>query len=453
MRVLLIYPDSKTELIGYGDLGAIAEPLALEYLAAGAIQDGHDVRLLDLRLHKNELESCLHTYTPDVVALTGYSMHVIRVLSIAEIARNLLPKCMIVVGGHHATLMPEDFFSPSVDFVVVGEGVSPFRKLLRRLTNYPEPVTAITGLWSRSNAASQQLLLEAPQETVDLETLPAPLRNLAPEDRQFYFVDWMKPIALLRTSVGCPYRCTFCSLWRIMDGAYHIRAADRIVEELRGIAEHSVFLVDDEPFVNRYRMDLLASSIREAGIQKRYFAYCRIDTLVRHEETIRAWRTIGLERLFIGIEAVSDDLLQDYNKRLTLSQIEVGLKLARDIGISVFAGFVVDTKYTRRDFTRLKRFIEHYRIEYPSFTILTPIPGTPALTGFDSITDRQENGRPNWASFDLQHLVTKTVLAPDEFMAEYKALYKTFGSAYAPYHDDIASLNRRVAIVSQGWQR
>lgn len=53
MKALLIYPNARSELIGWGDLGAIAEPLALEYLAAGAIGDGHEVRILDLRLHRD----------------------------------------------------------------------------------------------------------------------------------------------------------------------------------------------------------------------------------------------------------------------------------------------------------------------------------------------------------------------------------------------------------------
>ncbi len=447
MRVLLVYPNSPHELIGYGDMGAIAEPLALEYLATATAELGHQVRILDLRLHRDELEGCLEAYCPDIVGITGYSMHVLRMLNIAAAVRTKLAGCTVVIGGHHATLMPEDFFAEVVDFVISGEGVRPFTKLITRLQIGNLADELIAGLWSRSEPRGN-FRLEAKQELIDLDSLPHPNREVCSEDRQFYFIDWMRPIALLRTSVGCPYRCTFCSLWRITDGAYHIRVVDRIVEELRQIKEECVFLVDDEPFVNHHRMDALESAIRSATIKKRYFAYCRIDTLIRQEQTIRAWRNIGLERLFIGIEAVSEQGLKDYNKHLALSQVEVGLKLARKIGISIFAGFVVSTDYTRDDFTRLKRFIEHHRIEYPSFTILTPIPGTPALLSFDQVTDRQSNGRPNWDSFDLQHLVVKPSLPADEFMREYRGLYKTFGKSYLPFHDNIKQLNEAIASAS-----
>src|SRR5438552_323682 len=102
MRVLLIYPHSRHELIGYGDLGAVAEPLALEYLASGALADGHDVKILDLRLHSaTALENALCDFIPDVVGLTGYSMHVLRNIEICHRVRLALPNCSIVVGGHH----------------------------------------------------------------------------------------------------------------------------------------------------------------------------------------------------------------------------------------------------------------------------------------------------------------------------------------------------------------
>jgi radical SAM superfamily enzyme YgiQ (UPF0313 family) len=120
-KILLLYPSLRQEIIGYGDLGAVAEPLALEYLAAGAVRDSHEVRILDLRINPDDLESTLETFRPDVVGLTGYSMHVLRNLALCRQVKASLPQCVTVVGGHHATLLPEDFFEPEVDFVVQGE--------------------------------------------------------------------------------------------------------------------------------------------------------------------------------------------------------------------------------------------------------------------------------------------------------------------------------------------
>lgn len=214
MRVLLVYPKARVELIGWGDLGAIAEPLALEYLAAGAKLDSHEVRLLDLRLHPDGLEEILRDFVPDVVGLTGYSMHVLRNLSTCRQIKTVLPRCRTVIGGHHATLLPEDFFKPQVDFIVSGEGVRPFRSLLAALAD-TDSASGIPGVWSQIDGS---FVYGGDQPSFDIDDIVPPDRAVTAQDRSVYFIDWMRPIALIRTTVGCPYRCTFCSLWKIMDG-------------------------------------------------------------------------------------------------------------------------------------------------------------------------------------------------------------------------------------------
>src|SRR5688572_28050436 len=121
MKILLIWPNSRNEVLGWGDLGAIAEPLALEYLAAGLAQDGHQVTVLDLRLHPHALPRTLDELAPDVVGVTAFSMHVITALAVCARVKARFPDCRTIVGGHHATFLPEDFFEPQVDFVISGE--------------------------------------------------------------------------------------------------------------------------------------------------------------------------------------------------------------------------------------------------------------------------------------------------------------------------------------------
>lgn len=425
MKILLVYPNANRELIGWGDLGAVAEPLALEYVAAAARADGHEVELLDLRLHPGMLEIVLWGFQPDVVGVTGYSMHVLRNLEICRQVKETLPGCSTVVGGHHATLMPEDFFEPQMDFVVTGEGTRAFRQILRDLeSGSPSPVP---GVWSRRPSG---FVFGGDSGVFDIDGILAPDRTLVPADRPRYFIDWMKPIALLRTTVGCPYRCSFCSLWRIMDGHYYRRDVGRVVEELASIEESYVFLVDDEPFVNPSRMHLMAKAIAAAGIQKDYFAYCRVDSFLRDRRLMEEWRAIGLQRLFFGVETIFDDELADYNKRQEKEQIRAAVERAKALDIRLFCSFIVKPEYTHERFAQIVDFIRENEIDYPSFTILTPIPGTPACSTFDHILTKQANGRPNWECFDLQHAVTRTAMPHDEFMREYRKLQMVFAAEY-----------------------
>jgi len=431
MRVLLIWPNSRNEVLGWGDLGAIAEPLALEYLAAGLKLDGHEVRVLDLRLHPDGLDRTLCDFDPDVVGVTAFSMHVLTALAICRRVKAWRRGCWTVAGGHHATLLPEDFFEPEVDFVVVGEGVRPLRTLIAAITD-GEPGRSVPGVWYHEDAGFRY---GGPPLPFQIGDLPSPDRSVTAADRHAYFIDWMKPVALVRTTVGCPYRCSFCSLWKIMDGKYHRREIDPVVREMATVEEDFVFLVDDEAFIDGRRMTALAGALRDAGLQKRYFTYCRIDTLLRQREAVAAWREIGLDRLFVGIDATTENRLLEYHKRLTISQVEAGLDLARKLGIEIFAQFVVSPSFTRRDFQQLIRFIEHHRIRYPSFTVLTPIPGTALLETFDHVTERQPNGRPNWDLFDCQNAVTETTLPRKEFKREYIQLFRVFNGAYAQYRE------------------
>lgn len=424
MRVLLIYPNAKREIIGWGDMGAIAEPIALEYVGAGARLDGHDVKLLDLRLHNEQLDETLASFQPEVVGVTGYSMHVLRNLEVCQRAKQLVPGVVTVVGGHHATLEPVDFFEPQLDHVVIGEGVRPFRAILK-LAAAGHPVRDVPGVWSRVDGAFKH---GGEQTAYEIGSIPAPDRGLTADDRQSYFIDWMKPIALMRTTVGCPYRCSFCALWRIMDGRYYKREVDAVVAELKTIPEKYVFFVDDEPFVDPKRMWALGRAIEAADLDKHYFAYSRIDSLLRDLDLMKLWHKIGLRRLLFGIETVFDYELKEYNKRQQREEIVQGLKAAREIGISLFCNFIINPNYGKREFEELTQFIRDNNVDYPSFTILTPIPGTGA--SWDDVTELQPNGRPNWDYFDLQHAVTPTKLPKEEFVAEFENLYQVFAGNY-----------------------
>ncbi len=432
MKVLLVYPNAHKEIIGYMDMGAIAEPIALEYVAAGARLDGHDVRLLDLRLHREDLDTVVQDYEPDIVGVTGYSMHVLRNLEICRRVKELRPSCKTAVGGHHATLEPVDFLEPEIDYVAVGAGVDTFRHIVAGLGNGKSNGGAVPGAWSRMDG---EFKYGGAPESFDANKLPPPDRTCALDDRSHYFIDYMKPVALMRTSVGCPYRCSFCSLWRIMDGKYYTREVTEVVEEIKSIPEQHVHFADDEPFVNPTRMKAMAEVIEAEKVERQYYAYCRVDSFLRDRELMKHWVDLGLKRLFFGIESVLPRELVEYNKKTSVAQILEAMNVARDMGIGLFCGFIVNPSYSPEDFDQLKAFIRTNGVEYPSFTIWTPIPGiADGGTDYSQVNALQPNGRPDWSQFDLQHATIPTRLPLDDFMSHYASLYEVshYGSHVAP---------------------
>lgn len=413
MRILLIEPAKARVTIGGEDIH-IFEPLALEYVAAGVAAE-HEVRILDERLDHN-VDDVLRDFRPEVVGITGYTVHVNAVRRLFERVKEWNPGTHTVVGGHHATVVPEDFISPSIDVVVIGEGVFPFQEIVGRL-QAGQALDGIPGTAVRNNG--RLCKTERPIQ-LDLDALPLPNRKLTARYRSQYYAEWMKPLASIRTSKGCPYRCSFCALWRLTGGSYLKRDPERVVEELAGIDEEYVFFADDESLVDAARMRTLARLIREAGIRKRYFCYGRSDTISRNPDLLAEWRDIGLERVFVGLESFRNEDLEIVGKGSSIDENERAVRILQNLGIDIYASFIVRPEFSKEDFAAFGRYCRSLKLNFAGFAVLTPLPGT------DFYEDVKNHLLThNYDLFDLIHTVLPTELPLQQFYTEYSKLLRT----------------------------
>jgi radical SAM superfamily enzyme YgiQ (UPF0313 family) len=213
MKILLIQPAKAQKTIGGEDV-FIYEPLALEYLASGVKED-HDVKILDMRIDK-DLDSQMQEFKPDVVGITAYTVHVNTVTNLFSKIKTIDPDIFTVVGGHHATVAPEDFFTPHIDLVVMGEGVFVFKEIISRFLS-KRPFDGIAGI---SYLKDKERVMNPPEPITDLDIFPFPAREFTEKYRKYYYSEWMRPLASIRTSKGCPNRCNFCALWKLTGGKY-----------------------------------------------------------------------------------------------------------------------------------------------------------------------------------------------------------------------------------------
>jgi len=412
MRILLVQPSKSPRTIGGEDV-FIYEPLALEYLAS-AIQGDHYVKILDLRL-ENSFQTALVAFNPDIVGITAYTVHVNIVKMLFENVKAWNAKTLTVVGGHHATVAPEDFHTPSINVIVMGEGVFAFKEIVRKfekgesLTGVRGTVVVQEGTIHRTNASLD----------IDLDSFPFPNRNLTDKYRTRYYSDWMRPLASIRTSKGCPYRCSFCAEWKVAGGRYYKRAPQQIVEELATITEPYVFFADDESLVDVTRMTLLAQTIKKAGIHKRYFLYGRSDTIARNPNLLQIWREIGLERVFIGLEFFRDEDLRYIHKSSTVDDNTEAIRILRDLDIHVYASFIVRPEFSRSDFAAYREYCRRLKLNYATFTLLTPLPGTDL---YEETKNRLLTH--DYEYFDFIHTLLPTTLPLDEFYTELSHLYQ-----------------------------
>jgi len=404
------------------------EPLALEYLGAGLKLDGRVVEILDARLTP-DIEAAYRRLQPQVVGLTGFTSQLNIVKGIAARLKAIFPNLVVVVGGHHATVCPEDFNEPVIDVVVIGEGVFALREIVQAV----ETGRNFLDIQGVAVPATGGMRFSPPRRYTDLNELPFPDRSLTADHRQDYFSEWFKPLASVRTSLGCIARCNFCALWSITGGKYLRRAPEAVVEELKSVAEPNVFFCDDESMCDTKRMDRLADLIREAGIKKNYFLYGRVDTIVKHPELLAKWAKIGLSQVFVGMEDYSDERLAAMNKGITSAQQVQAVRILDDLGIMMYASYMVDPAYTREDFRNLLAYVRQMKHKYATFTVLTPLPGTQlhAQREQELLSRKPE-------LYDMVHALLPTTLPLTEFYAEYARLW----TKAVPFYRIIPTLAR-----------
>jgi len=464
MKILLVKPSPKLETVRRVHGLICLEPLELGYVAA-AVPEGHDVRVLDLRLARKPDRAFareLREVRPDVVGISGYTHEASAVVALSHKVREILPEALVVVGGHHATVLPATYNVKSIDAIVRGEGCAPFRAIIEAAAAR-RPLTGIPNVMVPGDAFDEKAVDELPQYP-ELDDVPNPRRDLW--DPAAYRCIWPSEahpawqtlfprVALVRSSFGCKMECSFCVVPRLCRRRHMKRSPDRVAEEIAGLAADHVYFCDDETFIDVEHARQLAEAIEARGIRKRYFAWARSTTVNRSPELLRQWRRIGLDAVFLGFEAVTDEELRDLSKHSTVADNERAHRTLREAEIAVQVGFMVRPEFTREDFERLRRTIQAMPPAQVTLTVYTPSPCSRAW-----YEERGQFVCDPYELHDCMHPLTRTALPLREFYRQFASLVWA-GAAKSPLRArknrippmDIARIWWAAARYSRGLKR
>ena len=335
------------------------------YLATILRQRGHEVVVYNEDIYQPDYSRI----QADVVGISILTSTAKRGYAIAK----RFPKDKVIIGGVHASLLPEEALHYCRQ-VVVGEAEEVIAEVVEGLRQ--EPIVQGRAI-------------------KNLDTLPFPDFSLLKGYRPGSFI---LPVS---TSRGCPFDCTFCSVTKVFGREYRFRSPENVVEELKSHKAKAVFFCDD----NFAAFPKRTSSLLKLMKKETYFNWaCQVRCdVVQDKELLTMMRQAGCRVVCIGLESVNPKTLEAYNKRQTLEDIVRAIKIFHRNRIKIHGMFVVgsddDSEATVSD---TLEFALRHKIDTFQMSILTPFPGTRVYS------DLQSQGRIfsyDWDLYDGQHIV------------------------------------------------
>jgi radical SAM superfamily enzyme YgiQ (UPF0313 family) len=412
MHVLLLRPVPGNERFGLGPFFRI-EPLGMEYIAAALEARGHEVTLADLRFSR-PLEQQIRVSRPGLIGIAA--MHALEtddVVALAARVRRHAPEVPIVVGGHTAAAYPQPFLTDPIDAVIQDDGERVLPRAADALAA-GRPLRGVPGLTVRDRSG-ETYTVPADTAPFELDEVPLPARHHVARWRKQYACLAHRPAWLIETARGCPFRCSFCSIWQLHARSVRERSIESVCRDFASSGDH-LFIADDLFWYHPPRSLALAQELRRRGIRKRWIlVQSRVDLVARNAELLEAWRPLAKEfDIFFGLEAATDEGLTGLKKDATVDQTAQGIAVARTLGYGVTGNFVIDPDWQEVDFENLWAFVERHQLFQAGFTILTPLPGT---SYFEEMRSRVAS-RP-WSHFDMHHLLWEPALGPQRFFELY----------------------------------
>jgi len=411
MNVLLFRPDPGNERFGLGPFFRV-EPLGLEYVASALRDRGHEPTIVDLRFG-HSVRSWVRRTRPSVVGIS--CMHALeydRVIETAREVRRASPDAFILVGGHAAAAYPGPLESPEIDAICTDDGEEVVPAVVeairagRPLTDVPALRVRTPGGWT----------VTAPlEDRTGLDAVPRPARDLVERDRTKYHCLLFRPVWLVETARGCPFRCNFCSVWQLYGRSFRERSVGAVVDDFASVGD-AVFIADDLFWNHADRSRELARALKKRGVKKRWIlVQTRTDLVGRNADLLEEWRPIAKDfDIFFGLEAASDAKLAGVTKDAPVAASLEAARISRELRYGVTGNFLVDPDWDEAQFHELWDFVAAHGFQRAGYTILTPLPGTELFQKLAPVLE----GQP-WFKYDMHHVLWEPRLGAKRFFEMY----------------------------------
>ena len=309
MRVLLLHPNYHS---GGAEIAGNWPPAWVAYLAGALKQAGYtDLRFIDAMtndLSEDAVRRILAEEKPDVIGATAITPSIYKAERLLQIAKEIHPQAVTVLGGIHATFMYNQVLTeaPWIDTIVRGEGEEIFVELIRAIDagRWPSQRKEIKGL---AYLDGDQVVATPAAPTVkNLDSISPDWSVL--EWQKYIYIPMNKRVAIPNMARGCPFTCSFCSQWKFWRD-YRIRDPKKVVDEIETLVrEHDVgffILADEEPTINKKKFVAFCEELISRNLGILWGINTRVTDILRDEALLPFYRKAGLIHVSLGTEAAA----------------------------------------------------------------------------------------------------------------------------------------------------
>lgn len=352
-NVLCIYPYR------YRNPYYVFPPLALEYLAGAVRGIAEKVTMIDMRF---ETDVSPYLKDADIVCTFGHFEDCsifgqLKEHSLGEIADLVPDDVPLITGGTVSSDVEKTFREcEKLDVVIRGNPEHPVRALFAN--GSPEDVPNL-------------VYRAGDGEIVYNEQIAHPLSNdiLPAKDLRRYRYEAIGIASdIVRSSVGCNYRCRFCyQFGKGSDSGFmkwQARTAESIFEELKMSSADLVGFIDDDLLVDMDNIDRLCDLIVDSGMKKMFVGNARINHIIGREETLRKMERAGFLGISYGIESPYERTLRFYRKGTNSRMNEEGLRLAAKTNMLLICSFILGSPgETKREILDYLKFARRFDVD------------------------------------------------------------------------------------------
>jgi radical SAM superfamily enzyme YgiQ (UPF0313 family) len=414
-------------------------PSGIIFLAAYLRQQGITCKIIDSALSQKRIPAkaredlVLHAIRESKPKIVCFSASHIELAEVVRLNKRILEidsTVKTIAGGSQPTYRPEDFLSNGFDFVCTGEGENTLLDFVLQARNPRPEWTTVKGLaWKNGGKIMHNLHRELMTEP-EIDNLPMPAYDLI--DRRYFEINTGLirglPLrgAMLLTTRGCPFNCSFCGCNLIFGRRLRYKSLVKIEEEIVYLKEkfniEGLWIIDDTFTINREHVRGVSNILKRHNII--WGCQSRANTL--DEDMIKTMKQCGCKQIDIGVESGSQRVLDDIiQKKITIQQVINAFYLARKYHIRTLANFMIGLPTeTPAELEQTRQLAELIRADVYVFAIATPLPGTKLYEMVGVPISPDEYCQLDWCGGPLTQKFNKSEI-PD-LVAAKNALQKRF---------------------------